>query len=397
MNARATATSRLARRVTGALVTALAAIVGLTACGGIPVTGPVVAGPAIGNVSEPIFEFTPRGPVPGADPRLILSGYMQALRAPTADYRIARQFLSRELAETWTPDTGVVVRLGGAEIVDAPTPGAEAALTYTFTSRAAVDGMGRYREDSEASSRTLLFEFTLENGEWRISSAPDGIVLSTAAFRETFTEVPLYFFDPTGRYLVPDIRWVAKRTSAPNAELRALMGGPDEWLRQSVVTQFPAGLTLGPGGVIVEDGKATVDLSGDANLVTPERLGLMQEQIIATLGVADAQLTAQGIPLIVTRPTQPAMIDPQPDGAMLVGTGEEFGYGTSSDIVTIPGISDVVVEAGATAVTVARNRAGAAYLGADGAVYHVFPGDEPSLIDERPGLVAPSLDQFGYT
>jgi len=388
---------RRARRTAGVVASALAVVVGVSACGGIPVTGPIVAGPAVGSVTEPVFEFTPRGPVPGADPRQILSGYMQALRAPISDYRIARQFLSRGLAETWSPETGVVIRLGGAEIVDVPPTTGEVALSYTFTSRATVDGLGRYREDSEPTSRTLTFEFTQENGEWRISAAPDGIVLSTAAFLETFSEVPLYFFDPTGRYLVPDIRWLAKRNSTPNAELRALMAGPDEWLRQSVVSQFPAGLTLGPGGVVIEGSRATVDFGGDANLLTPQRLGLMQEQIIATLGVAEAQLTAEGLPLVVERPEVSALIDPQPDGAVLIGTADGFGFGTSSDIVTIPGISEVVVELGATAVTVARDRASAAFRGADGSVYHLFSGQEPALIDDRPSLVAPSLDQFGYT
>ena len=61
----------------------------------------------------------------------------------------------------------------------------------------------------------LTYSFVQENGEWRISGGPDGIVLSQSSFSVVFTERALYFFDPTYTYLIPDVRWFASRATLP--------------------------------------------------------------------------------------------------------------------------------------------------------------------------------------
>ncbi|HWL59940.1 MAG TPA: GerMN domain-containing protein [Microbacteriaceae bacterium] len=387
----------LARRLAGGLVALLTAGLLLTGCGGLPSSGPVHAGPALGEV-DPDYVVSPSGPAEGASPQEILGGFMLAVRAPQADYQIARQFLTEEFASQWKPDAGVAIRTGLAETQEsAASTAEEPVLHYEYLMAASVDAEGRYREQSPATERTAELRFVQEHGQWRIAAAPDGIILGTVAFTRAFTSVPLYFFDPTFRYLVPDVRWFASRASTPAIAVTALLAGPDAWLSRSLVSGFPAGTRVGPGGVVVSEGRAVVDLTSQASAADGQALDRIRQQLGATLGTAEVEIRAAGVPLVPVPSGAPATIDPQPSGAVLVGTGEDFGFGTASGIVQLNGLTQQIVEADAVAVTLARDGKSAAVLTLAGAVQYLAVGAaEATPIDARPGLIAPALDQFGF-
>ncbi len=150
--------------------------------------------------------------------------------------------------------------------------------------------------------------------------------------------------------------------------------------------------------MVVTGGRAAVDLSAQVASATPQALDRMRQQLVATLDVADATISAEGIPVQISSSGSPATIDPQPGGAVLVGTtGTEFGFGSSTGIAPVPGVSDAVVGDGATAVSLGRDQSAAAYLAGDGTVRRIALGSDPVTVDARPGLVAPSLDGFGWT
>lgn len=376
---------------------ALAAVLAATlaGCAGIPTGGPVVAGPEVG-LAEPDFAFSPSGPQADASPRDLLAGFMLAVRAPQADFQVAREFLTRTFAKEWDPDAGTLVRSGTATTAEALTSDTASRVDYTFNTVADIDDRGRYREVVE-SSRTLSFAFVREDGQWRISAAPPGIVLSQAAFSQAFTESPLYFLDPSGRFLVPDVRWFAARTTTPNRVVEELLAGPTDWLQRVVFSDFPAGTTLGAQGVEVRSGRAVVDLSAEAGAATPQARAAMHAQLAATLGVGAVEMTAEGVPLAVPDGSPAPVVDPQPSGTVLVGTGGAFGFGTDEGVVEIEVVSPAIVADGGTAATLTHDQTGAAYLGADGAVRYIAIGDEaPAVLDEREGLVAPGLDPFGF-
>src|SRR5690606_15575492 len=129
---------------------------------------------------------------------------------------------------------------------------------------------------------------------------------------------------------------------------------------------------------------------------SPAQLGRMRQQLVATLDVADAAITADGVPLAIESTGQSAVIDPQPSGSLLVGTATEFGHAGPDGIATIPGISVAVVADGARAVSLNSGQTAASYLAGDGTVRRVS-GDIVTTVDDRAGLVAPSLDEYGWT
>lgn len=363
----------------------------LTGCVGIPTSGTVVAGPAITEQVDPDFIVLPSEPRPGSTQEDILIDFMLALRGPQSGWAIARQYLSGEFADAWNPDEGTLVRTGTYEIDPGP---AENTLQYTFTSSAEVSSDGRYRETAPAS-QSLGFEFVQENGEWRISSAPNGIVLSQSSFDVVFTEQALYFFDPSYQYLVPDVRWFPSRATASKRTVTELLEGPAPWLQQGVLlSAFPIATTVVSADIV--SGTATVDLSAEALTASPVDRDRMRQQLAATLDVATVVMTVAGIELVTPSGLAAAIRNPEVESAVLLGTGEELGFASDEGLASIPGISDQAVAAGATAATLGSDKQTLAIL-SDSGVSVIRSGQgQPTVVDERANLIAPALDPFRF-
>lgn len=378
------------RRIITSISSAFIALLMLSACVGIPTSGPVETGPLINDQADPELVLLPSGPTPGAEPEEILRDFLLAMRGPQGDYLVARQFLTPGLASTWDPDFAAVIRQGS----ESTTPGAsENSLDYTITSSAYVDADWRYFETPPVTT-TLQFAFTKEGGEWRISEAPDGIVLSASSFSLVFGERALYYFDPSYSYLVPDVRWFPSRSTVAVRVAHALAAGPTSWLAPGVLTSFPEATTV--ESVAVRNGVATVDLSREALNATPEDRLRMRQQLAATLDVATVLMTVGGLELVTPDTGIGPTRNPGVDPAVLLGSADQFGFDTGDGIADIPGLSSKVVDAGATAATLSADHESAAFLAGDG-VYVARVGDAAALrLDARPGLVVPALDPFRF-
>ena len=374
--------------------------VSLSACSGIPTSGGVVPGPVIDEQIDPDVVIVPSGPRAGSTPEELLIDFMQAVRGSQNDYAVAKQFLTGGLAASWNPDASTAIRASPASL---STGTSQDVLTYAFASRAFVNADGRYVEQRDLANQTVSFSFEEEGGEWRISEAPDGIVLSQTSFALAFREQALYFFDPTYRFLVPDVRWFPSRQTIPARIVRALLTGPTSWLQGGVVrSDFPTATALGLAGVELSAGTATVDLTDEALSATPVQRERMRQQLLATLntvssGVSQVVMTVNGLAIAVPETTSPAIQDRQAESSPLVGSETGFGFATGGTIATLDGLSPVIVDAGATAATLAESRQVAAFLAETGAVAVAQIGQlSPIVVDERPGLIAPSIDGLNF-
>ena len=363
----------------------------LTGCIGIPTSGGVATGPLIDEQVDPDFVLRPVGPRPGVSPEELLTDFMAALRGPQEGYATAREYFTRDVAEQWDPDASALVRTGIAQI----SPGdADNSLDYTVTAIGEVDAEFRYSVLSPAA-QTLTYTFAQEDGEWRIASAPNGIVLSELSFTRVFAQQSLYFFDPSFAYLVPDVRWFPARATISTRTISSLLAGPVSWLRQGVLlTAFPAATTLTT--VEIEDGTATVELSEEARSATAAERDRMRQQLAATLDVATVVMTVGGIELATPEPGIGAIKNPTVEAASLVGTPDVFGFSDDGSVVPIGTASAQIVAAGATAATLTTDRRAVAALTGQGVIYVRVGDAEPTLIDERSGLAAPSVDPFRF-
>jgi len=368
----------------------------LAGCVAIPGSSGVNEGLSIAQDSGvAAFEFSPEGPEKGANQQEILKGFIASFTSSTGGYAISKQFLTPELAQKWNPRSSVQVRSGAPRFsqIDGER------MQYSFTAAATVDAAGALREATQQSA--LQFGFAQVDGQWRISAAPDGIVLAQQTFQRIFGKHSLYFLDQTSSHLVPDLRWFASGT-APTRIVSALLDGPQAWLEGAVTTAFPDGTKLSDSGSLVSvvSGVAEVDLTREALAAKEGDRQLMLLQLTESLrsvpNISSVSISVEGTPLTIDDlgPDAP-QANPKVDSQALVLRKGVFGFYANDKVAQLGQLSARVVDLAPTAVTLATDGASAAVLG-DGGAWLVHRSGSSLHADDRPGLAAPSLDEYGY-
>ncbi|KQZ82104.1 hypothetical protein ASD56_14545 [Microbacterium sp. Root166] len=383
------------RGILSMLVLLLAAV--LTACTGLPTSGTVNYGLGAEDApdSDEVSFLLPDRPQPGATPEEIVEGFIRAGSGPglAANWDRAREFLTREFADGWDPRAGVTVDLFEDRVYSEPQTGA---VTLSLRAVATVDDQGSYAP-AEVGARTLAFELLQrDDGEWRISAAPDGVVLGRDEFPRVFNRYSLMYFDPTGEYLVPDARWFPPTNAPARIADELVNGAPSSWLAESVDSAFPDAVGLVPAVPVTAGGVAEVDLSEAALSVDPLTMDRMYTQLLESLkttGVSSLQLAvgltpieAEAVPVRSTRV----------GGAPLVRIEEGFGFLTGDELDEIAGLSDMIEQYPVVAVQVAPDRDVAAVRLTSGAVMRLGADQSFQTLDSRAGLVDPTIDPFGF-
>ncbi|WP_323512907.1 LpqB family beta-propeller domain-containing protein [Subtercola sp. RTI3] len=380
------------RRLGPALAAAALVVLAIAGCTGIPDTGDVHSQTVSATPNDGDFILLPSGPVTNASQAEILSGFLQAAASPQNDYKVARQFLTRDFSKQWDPNAGVLIDAGQPAL----TVTSDTTMTVGVTPQAEIDATGEYQESASSSSVTLPFTFSQEGGQWRISLANPGIILQQLRFEQVFSSHALYFFDPTYSFLVPDIRWFPKDETTSTRVVRALLVGPTPWLGQgAVVTAFPDGTET--TSVVVSSGTANVPLSNQVLSQSQQTLQRMQAQLDESLGtvasVASVAITVNQNPVTIAPGFAP-VTNPRVDSRPLVETANQFGNLSSGSLIPVPSVSDKVQ---ALSPVSATSSATVSAVGTAAGVYAVQPGSNaPVLVDTRPGLVPPSLDSSGF-
>lgn len=378
-------------RWAGLVVVALA----LAGCGGVPTSGSVEPGAIIDEGDAIDVAYNPRGPRVGASQSEIMEGFIAAATNPQNDYEVAKSYLATGFRDEWDPDAITQIRtgIGQSRVVS------ETSYSYSLTSAAHVDENGQYTAD-EPATQVLDFTFAQDDdGEWRITSAPNGIVLSREGFNAVFEAHPLYFFDPTNAYLVPDLRWFPKTTRLSTVAVRELLEGQTSWLQQGVTNSYFPPATRLDSIVSIESGVATVALSEEALEATEEQVRLMRQQLIATIGnVTSVVITAGVVTLDETDggPAPAAIIVPVED-QLLARQDDVFGFlKTNGTVGALAGLSGEIVGLEATDAALNRTGSAAAVLTPTGA-WLVFASSAKAVqLDTRTGLLAPAVDTSDF-
>ena len=374
-------------RIVGALAALMLVLAG---CAGLPSGGSVNPGLALGEApDEPDISFLPSRPQPGATPEQIVEGFVAAATSPAGRWEIARLFLAPDISDTWSPEAGVTIDRPGSRSVT--TVGADM-VEMTVAQTGEVDQTGAFHA-ADGGSATLGYELEQQDdGEWRISAAPDGIVLNEQDFRVVFSAYGLMFFDPAWQFLVPDVRWFPTRQNVATRIAEAIIGGgPSPWLAGAVFSAVTDGIVLKSSAVPVVQGIAQVELGAEALEVDPVVLGRLQRQLQASLqgtGVAGVELLVDGTELAVEpAQTLSTAIDARP----LVQVSGNFGFLGEGEITPVSGLSGRLSTLDAQAIAVGRGGVVAAALLAGGGAVRV-EGNDASTVDARMGLIDPTID-----
>ena len=390
----------------------------LSSCVSLPTSGRVVDGGVVGSdAGRAALRVAATGPEPGAAPEEIVTGFLAAV-AGLDDYSVAQEFLAPQAQLTWRPDERTLIHSGVATVQpveeDSGVPGTRQ-LEILATVEARIDDSGERVQEPDPVEQRQLVTLTQVDGEWRISSVPQGVLVSAVDAERVLAPYAVYFPDPSGSYLVPDIRWFPQLPSSATPLVRALLGGPSAPLLAALDTSsVPTGTRLALNTVRVEDdGVAVVDLTEEVLEADGAALEMLRHQLDRTLravpGVVRVELRVDNAPL-----EQPAgqqgpnlPVDPVVDTSPYVlGLPEAVdpGPAQASDVAGAAASGDATVDApsptaGAPAVVAAPDRPVAVpgavvlRLGRDGP--EVVPGTDDLSARISTGLaVSPAGDTF---
>jgi hypothetical protein len=288
---------RSRRRVLRALVLAPALAV-LAACVSIPDSGSVTtrtAEPHATRAPGYIHVFAPPA-TPGMSQRQIVRGFLLAQVDP--ELTSARSYLTAEEADRWDPRAQVVVLAG--ETQPEPQRYSPQELRLTAPQNGVISERGDFTA-TPGKKALGSFQLTKVNGEWRISSATDGLYLSPNDFSRDYAVYDTYFLDPESRHLVPDPVYLPVGASQATSLVEALLSGPAPWLSPAVRTAFPPGTRLTVASAPVKDNVVQVDLTEQVRQASAEDVELLGAQLAWTLAQLDdvnaVRVTAGGLPV----------------------------------------------------------------------------------------------------
>lgn len=266
----------MSRRV--ALLTALWAVLLLAAgCVRLPDDGPVVAAaPADPSPSdEQLLDFDPPMPREGAEPQEVVDSFLTAMMAAPIGTSVARDHLTTEASRRWNPTTTLVY---SSVAYSSGPDGVQAVLSDAVR----IDRRGVWQGALSPQRSRIRFSLTVEDGQWRISDLPDARIVNKTFFDNRYDRASVYWFDPSGRVLVPEPVYVPQGEGMPSALVRSLLLGPPPELRGVTRTFLPPGLQSS-GVPVNAAGEADVRLSTPFPRLPAGNLDRARAQLARTL------------------------------------------------------------------------------------------------------------------
>ena len=273
-----------------ACVTA-AAIATLSGCASLPTN----SAPHVIRSFNPVeTETQAAGPEKDQAPDLLLRDFYAASARPDADYEAARAYLTDGASAAWDPSGQklVVDSIGMTTLPGSPV--GQRSYSVHGSVVGSVRQGGSYTPERGTYEATIDMEMV--DGQWRISSLPEGVVLERTELRNQYQPYNLYFFDEDDRELVTDRRWVhSQRETLASDLIGLLMEGPSERLLPALTSSLPssASYTGEQGGAYT--------FTGFAGVSEDERARFAAQVVwtLATAGVTGPYtLEADGQPLL---------------------------------------------------------------------------------------------------
>jgi hypothetical protein len=253
-----------------------AAVALLAGCVQMPDDGPVVEPEVSTEVDEvPGISFDPRPPQEGEAAADIVEGFLEAMKATPVSTTVARQFLSREAADAWVPERQIIT-YGERDTASGGTM-----IGIPMTDVNVYDASGAWQRTR--ATRDLDLGLVQEDGEWRIASVPDALIVPESWFDDWYQRASLYFFDPTSEVLVPEPVFAPRGDQFASSLVRGLLNQPERESSDVARSYFPPGTNHGLSVPISNAGIAEVSLTGDPDAVDEETAQRMLAQLVWTL------------------------------------------------------------------------------------------------------------------
>jgi len=284
---------------------AVGALLAVSACAGIPSSGPVTKVADDGGLGESTVRYSPARPAEGASPQQIVRGYLDAMLAYPASSGTATAFLTPAGAKRWSPSASV--RVYSSATISGPTLAAGEDGETTDKTRNPVELSARLFEDARldqqghytrrASPLVLSYRLERVDGEWRIANPQVGLLISQKYFDDYFRPFNLYNFDRPGRRLVPDPVHLVVGDQLATGLVTNLARGPAASIAGVARTYVPPLDVLRPSVPVSDDGVADVSFSADFSVLSESVQDHLSAQIVWTLrqvrGITSVRLAGE--------------------------------------------------------------------------------------------------------
>lgn len=279
--------SAMVRRLCAVAVAALC----LSACAGIPTSGPVTKVAADQGFGQSTVLYAPAGPSRDGSPQDIVRGYLDAMLAYPMTTGTASAFLTPEAAKQWHSLAGV--RVYSAPQVAAPVTSAprsadqpdvridHVTVRVSVVNESRLNEQGRYSEMSGNSE--ITFRLSRVGGQWRISNPQDGLLVNRKFFTDYFRPFNIFMFDRPGKRLVPVPVYVAVGDQLATALVTSLARGPVPDPNGTMRTYVPPLKTLRPSVPLTNDGITDVGFDEEFGNLTKFAQNHLAAQIVWTL------------------------------------------------------------------------------------------------------------------
>jgi Lipoprotein LpqB beta-propeller domain/Sporulation and spore germination len=219
--------------------------------------------------------FLPKGPDAGDRPADIVSGFLTAMTAVPLNPHPALAYLSAAARAQWEPQRVITYGVN-------PLPRGVRHVVVRLRHADGVGARGQWQGSLPTAARRLVFPMVRENGEWRIARVPNAYILPSDFYDQAYQPGNIYFFDPSGRILVPEPVHVPGAQQLASSLVKALVSGPGRALAGVVRSYVPPGLDA--VSVPVTDGVAEVTLRGpDPGALSRKATQLILAQLTWTL------------------------------------------------------------------------------------------------------------------
>jgi hypothetical protein len=268
-----------------------------TACTGVPTSSSPQTVEQLNLGAQPTGQEI--RPAKDASPRDIVNGFLRANTIDPGKHTSAGSFLTTAARSRWSDATVTILS-------DDPAVGTydgKGAVTVSARVLGTLDKDGAFQPGANAP-QSFRFGITRSDGQFRISQAPSGLLITNADFADNYHQYSLYFFDNENRYLVQDPRWtdIVDRTQRAQWLLARLADGPRAQL-QKALTSDTLPTQADPSRLTVRvDATTTVEIPGSSQLDSSGKNHLAA-QVSQTLNEAtsggDMTITDGGRPVSI--------------------------------------------------------------------------------------------------
>ena len=298
---------------------ALVAALSAAGCVSLPSAGPVQSFPVTQGPDapgQPYQQVVFGSPGENWSPTQIVQGFLAASASFGDNWQVAREYMTPQASRAWRPSWSATVYSDGPHVQRpvykvAPSPKPTAATPTAATAKkeprprpaatqasvlitgsvlASLASYGSYAVPSSSAAKgARAAEPTIRlvslGGQWRISSPPLELLLTSDSFRRDYQLRNLYFFDPTSRFLIPDPVYVPLQATLAdliNGLVHDLVTPPRDWLSGgATLTAFPPGTRIEP--VALAGVTAVVNLGGPITRSAEQVLQQVSAQLLYTL------------------------------------------------------------------------------------------------------------------